>query len=116
MDNYKADILPSTAPNSPSLQSIKQTNINFNNNLNEQQNIFGLPDFDAKPISYWIKLSFIIMLKIVLACIVGYLSWNCNKNMNILLRILVFFISIIFSEVYMIYYAIFRSLMGNKCF
>ena len=114
MDTYKADILPSTVPNSPSLQSVnQQTNIYRNIS---QENIFGLPDFDSKPLSYWIKLSFIIMLKIILACIVGYLSWNCNKNMNLLLRTLVFFISVIFSELYMIYYAIFRSLMGNRCF
>lgn len=114
MDSYKADILPSTVPNSPSLQSINQQTNNYDTIA--QQNIFGLPDFDSKPLSYWIKLSFIIMLKITLACIVGYLSWNCNKNMNLILRTLVFIISVIFSEVYMIYYAIFRSLMGNKCF
>ena len=115
MDSYKADFLPSTVPNSPSLPSIpikQQTDIY----RNTKQNIFGLPDFDSKPLSYWIKLSIIIMLKIVLICIVGYLSWNCNQNMNLLLRTLVFNISIIFSEVYMIYYAIYRTLMGNRCF
>lgn len=113
MDTYKADILPSTMPNSPSLRTMNKQNIHYNI---DEQNIFGLPDFDSKPLSYWIKLSFIIMLKIVLACIVGYLSWNCNKNTNIVLRGLVFIVSIIFSEVYMIYYAIFRSLMGYRCF
>ena len=110
------DSLPSFVPNSPSLPHINIKQLTDKHSKTKHSNIFGLPDFDSKPLSYWIKLSIIIMLKLVLTFIVAYLSWNCNQNMNIFLRIIVLIISIIFSEIYMIYYAVFRSLMGNKCF
>ncbi len=64
---------------------------------------------------HWLKVFFISFLKLILFYIVGKLSWECNQKNNIFLRLIFTFFSIIFSEIYIIYYAIYRTFMGNTC-
>ena len=55
------------------------------------------------------------MLKLILVLIVGKLSWECNKSETLLLRVFYTSIAVMFSELYIIYYAIYRTYAGNKC-
>lgn len=63
----------------------------------------------------WVKIMLVFLIRLVLMIIAGYLSLDCNKNSNIIIRILFMFFSAIFSEVYILYYTIYRIIMGNSC-
>ena len=65
---------------------------------------------------HWIKVYTTITIKLVLSLIAVYLAWDCNKNSSIVLRIIVSIIALVFSEIYILYYAIYRVFMGNKCY
>jgi hypothetical protein len=64
---------------------------------------------------HWVKVATTVALKLMLTLIVIKLSWNCNHNMNIILRLIVTAISCLFSEIYIIYYAFYRLYLGNTC-
>ena len=64
---------------------------------------------------HWMKIFFILCIRILLMSIVGYLSLNCSQGSNIVLRIFFLFFSVAFSELYIIYYTIYRICMGNSC-
>ena len=61
-----------------------------------------------KDIKHWVKVTTVFVLKLILTFIVAKLSWNCNHNTNIILRILITCISCMFSEIYILYYAFYR--------
>lgn len=91
-------------------------NENNNENDNENNNVNNSNQFKKKKTNWhWIQVIFIIIGKIVLGIIAGYLSWNCNQSLNILLRILITMTSITFSEIYIFYYAIYRLYLKNDC-
>jgi hypothetical protein len=62
------------------------------------------------------KLIVIFILKLIVVCVAIYLCWDCNRNSNIILRIIMTTFSAIFSELYIIYYSFYRILLGNKCY
>ena len=62
-----------------------------------------------------IKLYAIILIKIVLSIIALGLTWDCSKNNSVFLKIIFSFFSVVFSEIYILYYSIYRICMGNKC-
>tara|TARA_Y200000002_G_C22520527_1_gene595324 strand:+ start:26 stop:268 length:243 start_codon:yes stop_codon:yes gene_type:complete len=62
-----------------------------------------------------LKLTVIIIIKLIVSLIASYLVWDCNKNKNLFIKIIFLLIAFIFSEVYILYYAIYRIFMGNKC-
>lgn len=64
---------------------------------------------------HWLKVFFVSMLKLVLVLIVGKLAWECNKSQSFILRVMYTAIAVMFSELYIIYYAIYRTYLGNKC-
>lgn len=68
-----------------------------------------------RDIKHWLKIVFTILLKLILSLIVINLSWKCNKNSNIILRIIYTLIALSFSEIYIFYYAIYRLYLGNSC-
>lgn len=64
---------------------------------------------------HWFQVSSVCIIKLTIFLIAIYLSWNCNKNESMLVRILISTIAGIFSEFYIIYYSIYRIYLGNKC-
>ena len=57
----------------------------------------------------------IVVINIAVSLTAGILSWKCNGSQNIFIRVLLFSIAFIFSEIYLVYYLIYRVVMGNKC-
>ena len=70
---------------------------------------------DNSDFSNKLKLFSLITLKIIISSIALYLSWQCNSNVSLPLKILYGIITVILAEFYIIYYAIYRLYMGNKC-
>lgn len=62
-----------------------------------------------------LKIFSIVILKLILGSIALYLSWNCNVNSSLVLKIFYAIFTFIFAELYIIYYAIYRLYMGNSC-
>jgi hypothetical protein len=56
------------------------------------------------------------LFKVVLGVFAWILSWNCNQMVPMVGRVLISLISAIFSEIYIIYYSVWYTMMGNKCF
>jgi len=73
---------------------------------------------DKPPKSYWhwAQVYTACILQIILITIVAKLAWSCNKQSSTIMRVLITTVSSILSEVYIIYFAIYRVFMGNKCF
>jgi hypothetical protein len=71
--------------------------------------------FEDKGTFHWIKFYLICVLQVVLTLIAGKLSWECSANVRLATRTFYTVISGIFSELYIVYYAIYRVFMGNKC-
>jgi len=64
---------------------------------------------------HWLKIMIVCIIKLILGIIAVYLSWTCNVKTNIILRIIIAIVSLLFSELYIFYYGIYRVFMGNKC-
>ena len=75
-------------------------------------------DIDNSPSKsnwHWTQVTIVCAIKLLLSIIAGYLSWQCNAKDNIFIRIVITFFSVLFSEIYILYYSIYRVYMGNKC-
>ena len=53
--------------------------------------------------------------KFELSLIAAKLAWTCAQNLGFGIRLFNTFIASVFSELYIIYYAVYRVFMGNKC-
>lgn len=60
----------------------------------------------------WIRI-IIMSIPIVLA---GILSWRCNAKEHTVIRIINLLIAMLFSDIYILYYVIYRILLKNKCY
>jgi len=58
-------------------------------------------------------LSFVATLAFMM--LAGYLCWTCNVKTDMPLRIIFTILAVIFNGFYLIYYLIYRYLMGNAC-
>ena len=56
------------------------------------------------------------LIKIILACIAFSLCWECNSREQLPTKILTTLIAVVLSPFYIIYYSIYRIIMGNKCY
>jgi len=65
---------------------------------------------------YPLPVATIIVLQIVISLCAFVLAWDCNRMSNGILRLLVSIVATIFSEFYIIYYAIYHVLMGFQCY
>ena len=70
---------------------------------------------DIKSSWHWIQVSLACLIKFTLFFIAIYLSWNCNHKENIFVRVFISSLAGFFSEFYILYYAVYRVFMGNKC-
>ena len=62
-----------------------------------------------------LKIFSLIIIKLIIGSIALYLSWNCNSNNSLFLKIFYAIFTFIFAELYIVYYAIYRLYMGNSC-
>ena len=88
---------------------------NILNNQDETEYPTSIVTKKQKNFWHWIQLATACVIKVVLMIIAFYLSWKCSNNINVLLRLLFAGISATFSEIYIIYYAVYRVFMGNSC-
>ena len=67
--------------------------------------------------NFWHRVQIVAacVIKFILSIIAASLVWKCNSKENILFRIILTILAIMFSEIYILYYAIYRVYMGNKC-
>lgn len=102
-------------------EDILEDNVNdilkFNNPLQLESSINKI-DLQNNTVDIWhlTKLIFIFVLKMIVVVIAIYLCWDCNRNSNIILRIIMTTFSAIFSELYIVYYSFYRILLGNRCY
>ena len=61
------------------------------------------------------KLVLVIIVRLIAGVIALYLLKNCCHGENLMIKMLYGVVAFMFPEVYIIYYAIYRILMGNKC-
>ena len=102
------------------MSSGDKINIQLEADLNKLKDTQGIKESDSDKIkntNKWHKsqLTIACIIKFILTLIAGYLCWNCNSSVNIFLRILFTAVSAIFSEIYILYYAVYRVYMGNAC-
>ena len=65
---------------------------------------------------HWIQVTSACVIKLILSLIAASLVWRCNSKENIIFRIVLTILAVMFSEIYILYYAVYRVYMGNKCF
>ena len=64
---------------------------------------------------HWFQVYTACIIKLILSIIAGYLVWNCNSKENLFTKIIFTILAVAFSEIYILYYGIYRVYMGNKC-
>ena len=80
-------------------------------NMNSQP----MQDKSNKDNWHWFQVYSACIIKLILSIIAGSLVWNCNSKENLLLKIVFTVLAVMFSEIYILYYAIYRIYMGNQC-
>lgn len=58
----------------------------------------------------------VCVFKILTGIIAFWLAWDCNRYMNVLVRLFISGLAMVFSEFYILFYAFYRTLMGNRCY
>ena len=64
--------------------------------------------------SSWWKMS-LCGARIALMLVAFVLAWRCNSSVNFLFRIFIALLASLFSEIYVIYFFLYRTLLGYKC-
>jgi hypothetical protein len=86
----------------------------------EQTGFIGIRDYfsswDKKSTTEKAEIVFFIMIRVVIMFIAVILSWNCNVQSGMGLRVLYGLLAFVFPEIYIIYYVLFHTLFGFKCF
>ena len=76
----------------------------------------NLPEAKTKSKWHWAQITILFILKIAISIIAFKLSWGCNQNAsNYFLKVIYTFISTLFSEIYIIYYAVWRIFFEKSC-
>ena len=60
---------------------------------------------------YIIRIAFSLPFMIV----AGILAWRCNRNENMILRVLITFVAVMFSTIYLLFYLIYRVILKHPC-
>ena len=61
-------------------------------------------------------LIFALILSLITYVVAGILAWQCNAKEHIIYRCINTFLSVIFSDIYVLYYLIYRVILKNKCY
>ena len=87
-----------------------------NNHLDKQDQYDGNDTNNTSKSSWhWFQVTVVCAIKLIISIIAGYLSWKCSAKDNIFIRVLITIFAVLFSEIYILYYSIYRVYMGNKC-
>lgn len=62
----------------------------------------------------WWKMS-ICTSRVILMVIAFILAWRCNSSINFLFRIFIALLASLFSEIYVVYFFLYRTVLGYKC-
>lgn len=65
---------------------------------------------------HWLQVTLVCIIKIAITLIALVLVWDCAQKDHFLLKIFYAFIAFFSPELYIIYYAIYRVFLGNKCY
>ena len=57
-----------------------------------------------------------IIFAVVTSMVAGILAWNCNAKEKLVFRLINTLISVTFSDIYVLYYLIYRVILKNKCY
>ena len=57
-----------------------------------------------------------IIISLITTVVAGILAWQCNAKEHIVYRCINTLLSIIFSDIYVLYYLIYRVILKNKCY
>lgn len=57
-----------------------------------------------------------IIMSVITAVVAYMLAWRCNSKEPIIYRIINSILAALFSDIYVIYYLIYRVLLKNKCY
>jgi len=57
-----------------------------------------------------------IIISTISSIAAGMLAWNCNIREHGFIRIVNTLIAVMFNEIYILYYVIYRVLLKNKCY
>jgi len=82
-------------------------------------NMFNIEKFystNTPEQKHWVQVYTAITIKIILSLISLSMAWDCNKISGIIMQIIMSIIAFVFSEIYILYYAVYRVFMGNKCY
>ena len=60
---------------------------------------------------YLVRLAFSLPFMIV----AGILAWRCNRNENMVLRVLITLVAAMFSTIYILFYLIYRIILKHPC-
>ena len=55
------------------------------------------------------------IIQVVILIVAGWLAWDCNKNETPGTRVIITLLAVIFSGLYLLYYLVYRVLMGVTC-
>lgn len=61
-------------------------------------------------------LIFAIVFSLVSSIVAGILAWNCNAREPLIFRMITLFTAVLFSDIYILYYVIYRVIMKQKCY
>jgi len=67
------------------------------------------------PRVYYSSSPLTMVISLIVMATAGYLCWNCNAKEDKAARIIYTVFATIFGYIYLIYYFIYRILMGRKC-
>jgi hypothetical protein len=56
------------------------------------------------------------ILRVILMILVGVIAWRCNIQESLIIRILITLFASIFCELYLVFYTIYRVILGNSCY
>jgi len=63
----------------------------------------------------YLTFTVVMIVKITLLLLAGYLAWECNKNEGFCMQFFSTLIAMLFSSIYLIYYFVYRVLLNNSC-
>ena len=56
-----------------------------------------------------------VIIGLIVMVTAGYLCWNCNSTETTAKRVIYTIFAAVFGWIYLIYYLVYRILMGHKC-
>ncbi len=56
-----------------------------------------------------------IFITILLKLVALYLSWTCNRNEFLILRIVYAIVAMYFTKIYLIYYLVYHKILRRPC-